>query len=74
MAGSFKCYKKLLNVILGGIMAVVRIDDKLLKEIKKFLEDDRNRYHHPSVSAFINYALYEKITKLRLKARKGRQL
>ncbi len=45
-------------------VAVVRIDDKLLREIKKFLQRDENRYQHPSVSAFINYALYEKITKL----------
>jgi hypothetical protein len=45
-------------------VAVVRIDDKLLREIKKFLQRDENRYQHPSVSAFINYALYEKITEL----------
>ena len=51
-------------------MAVVRIDDKLLREIKKFLQRDENRYRHPSVSAFINYALYEKIEKINGKNRK----
>ncbi len=56
-------------------MAVVRIDDRLLKEIKKFLQKDENRYRHPSVSAFINYALYEKIIEINGKsnARKNRR-
>ena len=51
-------------------MAVVRVDDKILKEIKKLLQQEENKYQHPSVSAFINYALYEKITKLNGKKRR----
>ena len=53
-----------------SVVAVVRIDDKLLREIRKFLQRDENRYQHPSVSAFINYALYEKITRLNGKRRR----
>ena len=53
-------------------MAVVRIDDKILREIKRFLGKDENRYKHPSVSAFINYTLYEKITRLNGKKKKRR--
>jgi len=55
-------------------MAVVRIDDKILKEIKKFLQRDENRYHHPSVSAFINYALHEKIIQINGKKKRKRRL
>ena len=53
-------------------MAVVRVDDKILREIKRLLESDENRYQHPSVSAFINYALYEKITRINGKKRRSK--
>ena len=52
-------------------MAVVRIDDKILKEIKRFLQLDENKYQHPSISAFINYALYEKIEKMNGKKKRA---
>ena len=42
-------------------MGVVRIDDKLLKEIKALLEKECNQYQYPSVAAFINSTIYEKL-------------
>ncbi len=54
-------------------MAVVRVADKLLKEIKELLCKDENKYHYPSVSAFINYAIYEKLIEVNnKKEKKGR--
>lgn len=42
-------------------MAVVRVADKLLREIRTLLDKDENKYQYPSVSAFINNAVYEKL-------------
>ncbi len=42
-------------------MPVVRIDEKLLEEIKNFLRKEENRYQYPSVAAFINNAVFEKL-------------
>jgi metal-responsive CopG/Arc/MetJ family transcriptional regulator len=42
-------------------MGVVRIDDKLLQEINEFLDENGNKYKYPSISAFINNAVYEKL-------------
>ena len=44
-------------------MGVVRIDDKLLKEIKELIEKGSNKYQYPSVAAFINNTIYEKLNK-----------
>jgi len=44
-------------------LAVVRIDEKLLKRIQKWLEREENKYQHPSTSAFVNSAIYEKLKK-----------
>jgi len=41
--------------------ATVRIDKKLLSEINKWLEKNGNKYKHPSVAAFVNSAIYEKL-------------
>ena len=46
-------------------MAVVRIADKLLKEIRSFIDSDENRYKYPSVAAFVNNAIYEKLNRKR---------
>ena len=46
-------------------MAVVRIADKLLKEIKSLIDKDENIYQYPSVAAFVNNAIYEKLNKKR---------
>ena len=45
-------------------MAVVRIDDELLEEIRKFIGKEENRYKYPSVTAFLNVLVYEKMHKL----------
>lgn len=50
-------------------MAVVRIDDKLLKKIKDFLETNSNKYEYPSISSFINNVIYEKLNSIKKKRR-----
>ncbi len=45
-------------------MATVRIDDKLLEKIKKWLDNNGNRYKFSSVTAFINNSIYEKLKDL----------
>lgn len=42
-------------------MAVVRIDDDLLKKIKEFLGKNDNKYRYPSVASFVNNVIYEKL-------------
>ncbi len=48
-------------------MATVRINDKLLKEIQDWLDKNGNKYKHPSVSAFVNNAIYDKLNQLKNK-------
>ncbi len=45
-------------------MAVVRIDDELLKRIRRFLDTNSNQYQYPTVSCFINNIIYEKLNKM----------
>lgn len=42
-------------------MGVVRIDDKLQKEIQDWIKKNGNKYKHSSITSFINAAIYEKI-------------
>lgn len=42
-------------------MGVVRIDDKLQKEIQEWIKKNGNKYQHPTITSFINSAIYEKI-------------
>lgn len=42
-------------------MGVVRIDDELLEKLQKWLEKNGNKYKHPTLSAFVNSAVYEKL-------------
>ncbi len=42
-------------------MAVVRIDDELLKRIKEYIQHNDNKYQYPSISSFINNVIYEKL-------------
>ena len=42
-------------------MAVVRVADKLLKEIRSLLDKNENKYQYPSIAAFVNSAVYEKL-------------
>ena len=50
---------------MGEKMGVVRIDDKLIKEVQKWLEENGNKYKHPTLSAFVNNAVYEKLKRLK---------
>ncbi len=50
-------------------MAVVRIDDRLLKKIREFLDNNDNKYQYPSISSFINNVIYEKLNKAGRKRR-----
>lgn len=45
-------------------MGVVRVDDKLIKKIQEWLDKNGNKYKHPTLSAFVNNAIYEKLQKL----------
>ena len=45
--------------------STVRIDKKLLNEIQRWLEDNGNKYKHPSIAAFVNSAIYEKLKRLK---------
>lgn len=45
-------------------MATVKIDEKLLKEVQNWLDENGNKYKHPTISAFVNNAVYEKLNKL----------
>jgi metal-responsive CopG/Arc/MetJ family transcriptional regulator len=53
-------------------MGVVRIDDELLQEINNFLEENGNKYKYPSISAFINNAVYEKLQDYNKKNSEGK--
>ena len=41
-------------------MAVIRIDDELLKKINKLIKGEK-RFDFPSTKAFVDKAIYEKI-------------
>lgn len=50
-------------------MAVIKIDDELLKKIKEFIRQGDNRFDYPSTKAFVDKAVYlflkEKLKKKR---------
>jgi len=39
-------------------MAVIKIDDKLLNELRKYIKDGDNRFDFPTVKAFVDKAVY----------------
>ena len=43
----------------------IRIDKRLLKEIQDWLDKNGNKYKHPSVTAFVNSAIYEKLKSIK---------
>ncbi len=45
-------------------MGVVRVDDKLMKKVQEWLDKNGNKYKHPTLSAFVNSAIYEKLRKI----------
>lgn len=47
-------------------MATVKIDEKLLKEVQEWLNKNGNKYRHPTISAFVNNAVYEKLNKFKV--------
>ena len=49
----------------GNSKATVRIDGKLLKEIQKWIKENRNKYQYPSITSFVNSAIYEKLKRLK---------
>jgi hypothetical protein len=42
-------------------MAVVRIDDELLKKLKEILKKEENKYRYGSLASFVNSIVHEKI-------------
>ncbi|MDP1729320.1 MAG: hypothetical protein Q8L27_03910 [archaeon] len=42
-------------------MAVVRLDDELLKKLKEILKKEDNKYKYSSIASFINSIVYDKI-------------
>ena len=57
----------MLHFVTGENMGVVRIDDKLIEQVQKWLNENGNKYKHPSLSAFVNNAVYEKLKELKSK-------
>jgi len=55
-------------------MATVRIDDKLLEEIKEWINKNGNKYECPTVTAFINGAIYKKLKELNNKGAKNESI
>tara|TARA_Y100000310_G_C20069891_1_gene528870 strand:- start:341 stop:496 length:156 start_codon:yes stop_codon:yes gene_type:complete len=51
-------------------MGVVRIDDKLIKYVQEWLDENGNKYKHPTISAFVNNAVYEKLKEVKKEAKK----
>lgn len=45
-------------------MGVIRIDNKLHKRLQDWLDRNGNKYKYPSIAAFINNVVYEKLTEL----------
>ena len=44
-------------------MGVVRLDDRLLKEIRELLKKEENKYKYGSISSFINYVIFQELNK-----------
>ena len=51
-------------------MGVVRIDDKLIKDVQEWLDENGNKYKHPTLSAFVNNAVYGKLKEVKKEAKK----
>jgi hypothetical protein len=46
-------------------LGVVRIDDKLDKEIEEILKREENRFRYPSKTAFLNLLIYDRLQSLK---------
>ncbi len=40
-----------------------------MEEVKEWLDENGNKYKHPTLSAFVNNAVYEKLKEVKLKNR-----
>ncbi len=45
-------------------MGVIRIDNKLHKRLQDWLDKNGNKYKFPSITAFVNNSIYEKLKQL----------
>ena len=45
-------------------MAEVKIDEELLRRIKKIIEEGENRFDFPSVKSFVDKAILKELKKL----------
>lgn len=45
-------------------MGLVRIDETLHKKLVEWIRKNGNKYRFPSVTSFVNSAIYEKLKKL----------
>lgn len=45
-------------------MATIKIDDELLKKIKKFIKEGENRFDYPNVKAFVDKEINLALKKL----------
>ncbi len=48
-------------------MAVIKIDDELLKKVRKYIKEGNNRFDYPTVKAFVDKAVYVYLEKKRIK-------
>ena len=46
-------------------MGVVRVDDDLLDEVKQWIQENGNKYSYPTVSSFVNNAIYNKLKEMK---------
>lgn len=45
-------------------MGTVRINDELLEKVKEWIKKNGIKYNYPTISAFVNKAIYEKLCEL----------
>ena len=45
-------------------MGVIRIDNKLHQKLQDWIDKNGNKYKFPSLTSFVNNAIYEKLKKL----------
>ncbi|MCK5233289.1 MAG: hypothetical protein KAJ91_00575 [Candidatus Aenigmarchaeota archaeon] len=44
-------------------MGVVRINDKLKKDVLDYISEEDHKYTYPNISTFVNSAIFEKLKK-----------
>ena len=51
-------------------MGVIRIEDNLHKKVQEWIDKNGNKYKFPSIAAFVNNAVYEKLKTLESEEKK----